>query len=243
MPRDLADNTQFEKKDDLCADGGKKFLGQRYWYKQDPTFMLLFDKNGIIAGMQNSMLKSKYTPPAQLQKYYGDDGDYWTLTAYVVDPSIICSQGRSKADLASQGTGTGLWLQYGPDPIQDSIKLPDSEEEMKKTLWGNGKCLKSMGMHYWYNQSLGSNCDDLLPNCILYNGGKLNAFCFSTAANLAPIDPLADPNRWDWPSPTALILRTVMDPVPTCFFTNPKYWVQGTVHVYFTDDAQHQDNC
>jgi len=239
MPRALADNTLFEKKDDMCADGGKKFVGHRYWYKQDPTLILLYDNNGVIAGIQNSAPKSRYAAPPQLQgKYYIDDGDYWTVTAYFVDPSTICSQGRSKADLASQGTGTGLWLQYGQDPIKDSIKIPDTEEEMKKTDWGHGKCFWTMGKHYWYNVSKEMDCDDFIPNCILYNKGKLNAFCFSTGANLIDLS-----SRWDAPAPSNKVLKMFLDPVPDCFFKNQKYFLESTMHVYFSDSPRTTSFC
>jgi len=242
LPRDLADNTQFEKKDDMCADGGKKFLGQRYWYQKDPTLILLFDNNGIIAGVQNAAPKSRYSAPPQSQgKYYLDDGDYWTVTTYFVDPSTICSQGRSKADLASQGTGTGLWLQYGQDPIKDSVKIPDTEEEMKKTKWGHGKCFYTMGMHYWYNVTQDMDCDDFAPNCILYNGGKLNAFCFSTGANLINLlDPV---RRWDFPAPLNVVLNKFLNPVPDCFFKNPRYVLESTMHIYFNDSPRTTSNC
>jgi len=239
MPRDLAANTQFEKKDDMCADGGKKFLGQRYWYQKDPTLILLYDKNGIIAGVQQSYPKSRYQAPEHLKgKYYLDDGDYWSLATYFVDPSTICGDGRKKEDLVSQGTGTGLWMQYGPDPIKDSVKMPDTEEEMKKTKWGHGKCFLTMGMHYWYNVSQTMDCDDFVPNCILYNGGKLNAFCFSTGANLIDLS-----NRFDSPAPLNIALHNFFDSVPDCFFKDPRYWLSSTMHVYFNDSPRTTSNC
>jgi len=33
----------------------KLFRGQRYWFKNDPATILLFDKNGYIAGIQTSV--------------------------------------------------------------------------------------------------------------------------------------------------------------------------------------------
>jgi len=238
MPRDLANNTAFEKKDDMCANGGK-FLGQRYWYKKDPTVILLYDKNGIIAGLQTAFPKAEYFPPDHLkEKYYIEDGDLWTLTAYFVDPSTICTQGRSKSDLASQGTGTGLWLQYGPDPVKDSVHIPNDEAEMKKTKWGHGKCYWTMGMHYWYNVSQDMNCDDFVPNCILYNGGKLSAFCFATGANL-----ILSSKRFDSPAPLNIVLNKFFDRTPDCFFKQPNYFLVSTMHVFFTPDPRNTSHC
>jgi len=68
VPRSLAENNgQFQIKDDLCAIGKGKMVGQRWWQNKDPSLMLLFDKNGFIAGIQTALPKSKFTPPAPLQ--------------------------------------------------------------------------------------------------------------------------------------------------------------------------------
>jgi len=229
MPRHLAESKAFQQKDDMCADGGKKFVGYRYWYKQDPALILLFDRNGVIAGLQTSAPKSKFTPPANLKdKYYIDDGDYWTLTSYFVDPSTIC-KGRTSEDLEKQGTGTGLWLQYGQDPIKDSIRIPTNEADIKETNWGSGKCFYTMGQHYWLNVSKGMDCGDFVPNCLLYNKGKLTGFCFAKNVNLVD-----QSNRYDSPAPTNKVVGKFLNPVPDCMFKDPSYFQLSTLHVYFT---------
>jgi len=234
MPRHLAENKAFEKKDDMCADGGKKFVGHRYWYKQDPTLILLFDRNGIIAGIQTAALKSKFSPPENLKgKYYIDDGDFWTLTSYFVDPSTICNQGRTKEQLDKEGTGVGLWLQYGQDPIKDSVQIPTNETDMKNTKWGSGKCFYTMGQHYWYDVSKDMSCNDFVPNCLLYNKGKLTGFCFAKNANL-----IDQSNRYDSPAPKNSVVKKFMDPVPDCFFKDPSYSLVSTMHVYFIESPR-----
>jgi len=146
LPRQLSENKEFELKDDLCKTAGGKMLGQRYWYKKDPTVMLLFDKNGHIAGIQTSVLKSKYTPfPNLKNKNYIDDGDYWTLSAYFIDPSLICGAGRSKEEFEKTGTGTGLWIQMGPNAVTDSYHVPAQEDEIKKIHMGIWKMLPEHG--------------------------------------------------------------------------------------------------
>ncbi|MCC7159860.1 MAG: hypothetical protein IT281_10000, partial [Ignavibacteria bacterium] len=50
--------------------------------------------------------------------------DAYVLTAYFVDPRTICTAGRDVARLKSEGSGTGLWLQQGSDPIRDSVQAP-----------------------------------------------------------------------------------------------------------------------
>jgi len=226
MPLDLnGDLGGFHFRDDQCKVG-KSFLGQRYWYKDDPSISLLFDTKGIIAGMQTSIAKSDFTPPAvQTNRQFLDDGDYWTITAYFVDPNIICGQGRTPEDLKKEGTGTGLWLQNGPDPIKDSVLIPMNEADLKNTAWTPGKCFKTQGMHYWYNVTETMSCDNFLPNCLMYNGGRLNVFCF------APSTVLSSPR---FEHPTAEHASGFIDPVQDCFF-DPDYNL-STIHVYFIND-------
>ena len=40
------------KLDDLCDVAGAPFVGQRWWVPGDPALVLIYDKNGYIAGMQ-----------------------------------------------------------------------------------------------------------------------------------------------------------------------------------------------
>jgi len=236
VPRDLTgDLGNFHSRDNQCQVAGAKFLGQRYWWKDDPALTLLYDTNGIIAGIQTSLPKSAFTPPATLtNKNYQDDGDYWTLTAYFVNPSTICGAGRSKELLASQGTGTGLWIQWGPDPVKDSIQVPTSEEEMKKTNWKYGHCFWTMGKHYWYNVTKDMSCDNFIPNCVMYNKGKLTAFCFSINAGFTS-------PRYE--HPTAEISKKFIDPVPDCFFKDPTYKKLSTIHIYFIDNPRTGSFC
>jgi charged multivesicular body protein 7 len=232
LPRTLSENKHFELRDDLCETGGGKLLGQRYWYKQDPALNLLYDKNGVIAGIATSIPKSKFTPPAPLQnKNYQDDGDYWTLAAYFIDPSLICGAGRTKEEMETTGTGTGLWIQMGPNAVTDCYKAPANETEVKTTKWGSGKCFWTMGQHYWYDITKDMSCDDVVPNCLLYNGGQLNAFCFATNGNF-------ESKRYDNPHPTNKVVPKFMDPMPDCFNTDPSYEVQSTIHVYFYESPR-----
>jgi len=238
VPRQISEmKGDFVLKDDLCATGKGHIVGKRYWYKEDPALMLLYDKNGFIAGIQTAILKSKFTPPAPLQnKNYADDGDYWTLSAYFIDPSLICGAGRSQEEFNKTGTGTGLWIQMGPNAVTDSYHVPSTENEIKTSKWGFGKCFWTMGQHYWYNITKDMSCNDVVPNCLLYNGGKLTAFCFATNGDF-PSD------RYDWPHPTNTVVNKFMNPEPDCFFTDPTYKTQSTVHIYFNDNARLTSLC
>jgi charged multivesicular body protein 7 len=237
LPRQLPENKDFEFKDDLCATGGGKLIGQRYWNKQDPTVMLLFDKNGFIAGIQSTVLKSKFTPFDYLKdKNYIDDGDYWTLSAYFIDPSLICGAGRSKEEFEKTGTGTGLWIQMGPNAVTDSYHVSAQESEIKGSKWGHGKCVPTMGQHYWYDVSKDMTSDKFVPNCLLYTGGKLNAFCFATNGDF-------NSSRYDYPHPKNTDIAKFLDPLPDFFYTDPSYKVSSTIHVYFTTTGHLTNLC
>jgi len=233
MPRSLDEKHNFVLKDNQCNGG--KFLGQRYWSNNDPALILLFDKNGIIAGMQSSSPKSQYTPLPGM-KGFVDDGDYWTQTAYFVEPSTICTKGRTKADLAKEGTGTGLWIQHGPDAKTNLINFPPNEDDIKKTLWGASKCFPSMGQHYWFNITVDMSCNNIFPNCLLYNNGSLNAFCFTKNVNL-------DSPLYDFPHPTNDRVQGFMNPVPKCFFSEKSFATLTTLHVYFHDNPRETTKC
>jgi len=236
MPRSLSENLGgFEARDNQCQNSDAKFVGQRYWYKKDPALTLLYDAQGTIAGIQTSIPKSNFTPPASAAgRRYVDDGDYWTLTGYFVDPSTICAAGRSKDLLKSQGTGSGLWLQAGPNPITDSVQIPLSEADVKKTSWTYGHCFLTMGKHYWYNVTKSMSCNDFVPDCLMYNKGRLTAFCFSM--NVGLTSP-----RYE--HPTAEKSKMFINPVPDCFFSDPSYKLLSTMHVYMIDSPRLHSLC
>jgi hypothetical protein len=233
LPRQLSEKQDFVLKDNLCNGG--KFRGQRYWANKDPALMLLFDKNGIIAGMQTSVPKSQYTPMPG-SKGFVDDGDLWTQTFYFVEPSTICNKGRTKDDLEKQGTGTGFWIQYGPDLSKDVFNLPLAEEEIKKTVWGSGRCFPTMGQHYWYNVTSDIKCKDFFPSCLLYNNHKLTGFCVAKDATL-------DSPRYDFPHATPARINATMNPVPKCFFSEPSFQSTSVIHVYFHNNPRDTTNC
>jgi charged multivesicular body protein 7 len=232
MPRDLHGNMKsFTLKDDQCTNGDGTFLGKRYWYKNDPATILLFDVNGYIAGIQTSVPKNASwdLSPFMLGKFVIEEADAYTMTVYFVDPSIICNGGRTNEQYASEGTGTDLYIQMGPKPLDSSniFKVPQQEADIKDTKWGFGKCFYLMGQHYWYNISKDMDCNNMVPYCLLYNKGVLNAFCFAINNNLSS-------KRYEHPTPT--VAQGFMDPVPDCFYATPSYQTLSTLHVYMTSN-------
>jgi len=232
LPRNIkADAMGFVMKDNFCDGNQPKgpYAGIRYWKDSDPAVMLIFDKNGIVAGIQTAVPKSTWTPSAgpNVGHPYVDDGTYFTLTAYFVDPSTICDKGRTQDDLTHQGTGTGLYIQNGTDPLKSVLTIEPNESEMKKTKWTYGHCFYTMGDHYWYNVRKDMPCNEFYPACMLYNKGKLNAFCWALNAELTS-------PRYE--HPTAAVLKTFIDPVPDCMYSDPAYKQLSTMHIYFSSE-------
>jgi len=227
LPRDINhdDMKGFVMKDDQCA-AGSVFRGRRYWYGNDPAVLTLYDVNGYIAGKQTSIPKSQYTPSAYNTGHpFISDGDYWTLTVYFVDPATICSTGRSAAEYANEGTGYGMWIQNGTNPDTDYVKLPDTELAASSTKWNKGKCVPTMGVHYWYATSTDMPCDQFFPFFPMFNGGKLNAVGILLNVNL-------ESKRYE---ATHGFPGSFITPPPACMAVDPSYQHTSTMHLYMTD--------
>jgi len=238
LPRDMSNDDMqgFVPMDDLCATKGP-FAGRRYWVPSDPSLILLFDKNGYIAGMQTMIPVGSYTPSTPMQghpmiNYNG----YWHLTAYYVDPSTICTTGRTADQFGSQGTGNGLWIQNGTDYTTGNLlQIPMTQAGMGSTSWTLGHCFYTMGVHYWYNVTKDMSCDNFFPFFILYNDQKLNSWGFAT--NYAG----GGSNRYEHPPHSAI--GGFMNPVPDCFTSDPSFNALSTMHVYMTDSPRTGNLC
>jgi charged multivesicular body protein 7 len=228
-------------KDESCDSGKGMFQGYRYWANNDSAVILLFDKNGYIAGMQTAVpAESGWVPSDDIiGKYVLNDTTVdpmgvYTLTAYFVEPTTICSTGRNSSQFKMDGTGTDLYIQTGMDPKKNFTKIPEDQDDIKETLWGHGKCYYQMGQHYWYDIHKDMSCDHFVPYCLLYNRNKLNAFCFAIPHDLERSD------RYE--HPTLMQYENFFEPVPNCFYTDPSYHNSTTMHVYFTSDIA-DDKC
>jgi len=219
-----------------CSEG--KFLGHRYMKGLDTASVLIYDANGYIAGIQNGIPKSdvdrvntsfsfEISPAYQLDKILGEEEVYF-MTAYLVDPNIICNGGRTKEQYEEQGTGTGLHLQNGTDPVRDSVEVPLYEKDMTSTHWVKGGCFRTMGVHYWYNTHENMTCTDFFPFTAIYNRGKLTSFAFASFGNYEFSRRFEHPKS----STFSLFLPT---PVPKCLYE--EYTTSGgysTMHVFFS---------
>ncbi|CAF3042773.1 unnamed protein product [Rotaria socialis] len=164
------------------------FLGQRFVKDNDIALVLIYDIQGSIAGIQLALPTSiakkqfyKFDTQKMFNRATVAGIDAYVLTAYFVDPRNICTAGRDVARLKSEVSGTGLWLQQGSDPIRDSVQAPLYENTVNTTKWVKGSCFPSMGAHYWYDNRLDKECDEIFPVFLLYNKSKLTGFGWGLA--------------------------------------------------------------
>jgi len=226
-------------KDDFCQDKSSPFRGYRYTYQkmsygEDHAAMVLYDKNGYVAGLQTHLEAGQKVPTKNQDGAVfikEADGGY-TLTVYFVDPSKIC-QGRSKEEYEAEGTGTGFYIQTGPNPEKDFIEAPKLEEDATKNNWVKGTCGPLMGMHYWLNVHKDSACDNIFPFFILYNDGKLNAFAFVFGIPKGKPEPYSP--RWE-DNTNKVSMAMQKSEIPTCWLTDPETkdnWI--VMHVFTTN--------
>jgi hypothetical protein len=239
QPRTTSDENMkgFVLMDNACTEDGSPFAGQRYMTGGDPALVLLYDVNGLIAGMQTMLPDTQFTPlngkhTAAFVHYKG----FWVLTAYFVDPSTICSTGRTSEQLASDGTGTGLWFQTDRGNVTIPTMVIATQQTAIPAPWLIGHCFYTMGEHFWYDYSLTMSCSDFFPFFTLYNKGALTGWGFAT--NYDNSD-----NSARYEHPTASVISSFMNPAPQCFSTDPAYKTLSTMHVWFKSDAFTHSNC
>ncbi|RUS88544.1 hypothetical protein EGW08_003720, partial [Elysia chlorotica] len=200
------------------------YNGVAYAKDGDLSVTLLYDVNGFIAGIQHGSSREVYGnlgfPSVKLQPPFNLVDNRYVLTAYFVDPSTICTSGRTQADFDSDGTGTGLWIQNGSTPDQVT-QVPYYQTGLSGTNWTEGKCFISMGKHYWYNVHPDTECDAFFPVFTLYNGGILEAFGWAFLADLSS-------SFYEHPTRYSAFMKVV----PDCIRNLTGRF--STMHIFFT---------
>lgn len=213
------------------CDANSNFRGRQFMKNNDPQVILLFDVNGKIAGLQSGIpnnLTNNY-PPVNVRPPFIEDGDLFKLTAYFVNPAIICGRGRSEQGIRLRGVAEYLYIQDGPDPEKNLIEMSLEES---KTSWVKGKCFPGMGFHYFQTLRLDMDCDDFFPVALLYYHGELKGFVWSYGAILDSNTTLVP---YEYPEPD--FFEQLMLEVPSCFATLKR----STLHVYFEKDPTSLD--
>ena len=162
-------------------------------------------------------------PSANIQKFFNDEGDMWTISAYFIDPATVCTKTSTK-----QSTGDRLVL-YSK---QQSVNIPLKESDITN-YWTLGQCFWTMGVHYWANTNgqvtADMNADDFVPIFLQYNKGQLNGFGWAFNADLQSI-------RYEHPTPS--VLTQFFKAVPKFFSDSTKAGVLSTVHIYLDSTPQ-----
>jgi len=209
---------------------GRRFIAYDFLEdQQDYAVMPLYDVNGVIAGIQVGMPAPVANNRRTALVWDATVGMY-VMTAYFVDPSIICTTGRSAADLARQGAGDRLVLQNGPG---DLINIPLTATDADRSPWTRGKCFDlAMGLHYWYEITSSMDCRDFLPMFLLYGrDGRLDGFGWAFLGQSTSA-------RFENP-PAFAIPAFLPDNYPSCLDDR----TFSTQHIYLVDDVYTNLSC
>jgi hypothetical protein len=221
-----------------CSNGGK-FNGLRYLYQGDSGILydrvVLYDTQGTVAGLQmllpqSAVLSAKSTIHLGKILLYQNDTlngvDYFVLTAYFQNPDTICTVGRSKAQLESDGTGDGLWLQSGVSPVK-TIEVPLTRDEAIDDGWSENACFPQMGFHNFYRLDTwdSTNCEEIRPVFLLFNhDDELHGFGF-----VSPGKVTSD----YFENPPYLAIKAIANPkTPECLKELADNGITS-MHVYF----------
>jgi len=213
---------------ELMASCEGEFHGHRFADPKDPSFMLIFDDAGYIAGVQSVLLDKYVEHDLSAQDVYQIDFWYeevaWFTTAYFVDPAIICAGGRTEEQWNSMGTGDRLLIQNGS--LDNLINIPLTKAEADEDpAWFDHLCFLGMGDHYLgFDYTPEQDCDTVLPVQILYDEGIITGFVFQHIANL-PGDM--------WEHPDMKVIPHIIDRPPTCIKDYVETIGISTMHHYF----------
>jgi len=230
----------WEKISTDCLNGGA-FNGFRYIQKGKVDLALLFDVNGVIAGVQMLLKKSEILSAANqfhhdkvpmFQSETLNFQEIFTLTTYFVHPDTICTGGRSSSDLKTQGTGTGLYFQDGPSPA-NITSPPLTREQAITEGWSKNDCFPGMGWHNFYKveEFAATDCLEVRPVFLIYDSeDKLKAFGYVAFGE-------STSSRFEAPGAVA-IKAIVGSMTPKCLTDLANSVKVSSMHVYFTDNPQ-----
>jgi len=245
MPRTSqdAESQGWTKASTDCQNGGT-FHGNRYFYKGDYTMAILYDINGVVAGIQMILKKSEIVTSANKFNYAAvpmfqsetlNSNDVYTLTTYFVQPSTICTTGRTAADLTTEGTGSQLFFQNGKS-IDTLITAPTTRPTQPSD-WSENNCFPMMGWHNFFKVETfqADNCSTVQPTFLLFNEDKqVRGFGFVAFGD-------ATSTRFEKPDATAIKL-IVGSKTPQCLIDMANTLKVSSMHVYF-DSKPYLENC
>lgn len=204
-----------------------KVNGNRYIINGDRAVMLIFNSLGIIAGIGSYVPKNLpfNFPSSKIQSLFVDEGDFFTISAYFVDPNSVCSPSAS----ARQVTGDRLIVKGSTK----ELKIPLQQKDIEP-FWTQGKCFYTMGVHFWANidgteLNEDTPADNFAPLFLLYNQGKLNGFGWAFNADLSS-------KRFEHPDQS--VIGRFFNKTPKFFSDPSKVGKLSTLHIYFDSTPQ-----
>lgn len=212
----------WRKEKDCSQMNGIRYIEQN----GDRATMLVFNKTGAIAGISTAIPKGLpfNFPSTKVQALMRDEGDFFSITAYFVDPNYVCTE-----DKTSSATGDRLII------AGQSMTLPiPLDQNQQGHPWTMGKCFVTMGQHYWMTMSgaqvdESTKPDDFAPYFLLYNAGKLNGFGWAFNANL-------DSKRYEHPKTS--VLNKFIDKVPNYLYNPATSAGLSTMHIFLDNTPE-----
>lgn len=199
--------------------------GNRYTFKDDRAVILVFNSQGIIAGISTAIPKGLpfNFPSANVAKLMVDEGSFYTLTAYFIDPNTVCSPPIADKQI------TGDRLVIKGSQLELDIALQQSQIS---SYWTLGNCFYGMGDHYWADMTgplnENTNPDNFVPMFLQYTQGRLVGFGWAFNAYLT-----SPTNRYERPVPS--ILNYFFKKVPNFVYDPTKSDGLSTLHIYMED--------
>ncbi|CAN8018017.1 unnamed protein product [Ixodes persulcatus] len=113
----------------------------------DPSVVLLYDVNGVIAGLQSGFRagRGKAHPRAGYLMDNVQGQDIHFLTVYFIPPELICSRGRSLRELEEEGVGSNVYLQRESELLNGIVSAPRYDDDVRHSLWVRASCFPGMG--------------------------------------------------------------------------------------------------
>ncbi|XP_037038839.1 uncharacterized protein LOC119076283 isoform X1 [Bradysia coprophila] len=225
-----------------CRNGGK-FFGYRMVKGNDYAVTPLYDEKGIIAGVQVNALKSELFATKNPYKF-DEVPDYldntieghpiYSTTAYFVNPTHICTNGRSLHQLEIEGTASRIYFQTGWNPSH--LRMVPLYRDMAAKNYTSTNCVPSMGHHNYYNvpKMQLSNCTTIIPSFLLFNNnGELHGFGQTTVGKLS---------SHSFEHPNKVAVRVGLDPItPQCMLNmaeSPDSPGYSNIHFFLTDSPK-----
>jgi len=166
---------------DDCAQKNSEspFVGRRFAFKNDKTLIAIYDKSGVLAGVQFS-----YKYKGRKKEEVGADkprllykGDVY-VTVYFIEVDDICKDD----DTYRRKIVRKLTLLLGMGKYQHVPWVRSQLHGRNGGSWIQGKCTDGLGDHYWKEMN---HCREMFPISLLYTrNGLLNGVGFNTLKNV-----------------------------------------------------------